>query len=226
MSPRFATPLLALIVSCAPASASLPVAEHGVRDFATALHSEDPRPAYLLLAASARAQVSFEVFAQQWRRSRLERQHLANDLAQRLDAGTVTHERARAGFADGRRLLLLREGDSWKLDAALVTPVRAESPREAIRNFQDALARRDLDAALATLTPSRQAGIGGQLHGFLRGLAARVEATIDQLGADRAELRWEDAGIRYRVVVVRQGESWGIEDIHIRATPAPAQPTE
>jgi hypothetical protein len=47
-----------------------------------------------------------------------------------------------------------------------------------------------------------------------------VNDRIDELGGDRAELRWDDDGIRYRVVLRREGDEWRVDDLYIRATPS------
>jgi hypothetical protein len=44
-----------------------------------------------------------------------------------------------------------------------------------------------------------------------------VNDRIDQFGNNRAELRWDENGIRYRIVLSKEGEEWRVDDIHIPA---------
>jgi hypothetical protein len=37
--------------------------------------------------------------------------------------------------------------------------------------------------------------------------------------ADRAELRWDENGIRYRIVLRKEDDEWRIDDIYVRPIP-------
>ena len=57
---------------------------------------------------------------------------------------------------------------------------------------------------------------------FISGLAKRVNERPDTFGgdrADRAELRWDENGIRYRIVLRKEDDEWRIDDIYIRPAP-------
>ena len=40
-----------------------------------------------------------------------------------------------------------------------------------------------------------------------------------RVGPDRAELRWDENGIRYRIVLRKEDEEWRVDDIFIRPAP-------
>src|SRR5690606_4985228 len=99
--------------------------------------------------------------------------------------------------------------------------LRAKEPRDAIRLFADAIAARDVSAALNVLTQRRREGLTKQIEGFITGLGKRINDRLDRFGPDRAELRWDENGIRYRIVLRKEDDEWRIDDIYIR--PAPKQ---
>jgi hypothetical protein len=88
--------------------------------------------------------------------------------------------------------------------------------------FAEALEHNDLEGVLRTLTTRRRTGLSAQLEGFLDGLSRRIDDKIDEIGSDRAELRWDENGIQYRIVLRKEDGEWRIDDIHIR----PAEPKE
>ena len=122
-------------------------------------------------------------------------------------------------FADGKAVGLVRDQARWRLDAPLVSRTHAARPREAVRMFAEAIRDRDLEAFLRSLTRRRREGLMRQLDGFLAGLERKVEGTIEEIGNDRAELRWDEAGMRYRIVIRKEDDAWLIDDIHIQPAP-------
>lgn len=85
--------------------------------------------------------------------------------------------------------------------------------------FAEAIRNKDLTAVLRTLTQRRRDGLTRQLDGFLAGLDRRIEGTIEEIGGDRAELRWDENGIRYRIVLRKEDDEWRVDDIYIRPAP-------
>jgi hypothetical protein len=51
---------------------------------------------------------------------------------------------------------------------------------------------------LGVLTQRRRDGLTKQVEGFVAGIGKRVNDKIDEFGNDRAELRWDENGIRDR----------------------------
>jgi len=199
----------------APASAS-------VQELVAALRTDDPRRAYDLLSSDIRKSTSYDEFALQWKQSKAEREWQARVLEESLKGDPDVGERALASYADGKMVALEREGRSWRLESALVSHTSAQRPRDAIRLFAEALGHNDLEGVMRTLTSRRRNGIEAQLKGFLDGLERRVDDKIDEMGSDRAELRWDENDIQYRIVLRKEDGEWRIDDIHIR----PSEPKE
>lgn len=209
---------LAALTACAPVGRT-PPAQRGVTSLIGALRGDDPRAAYALLSAPTRQRVSFEEFALQWKASAAERAWQADALDAALRADPDVDERALVTYADGRTIALERETDRWKLDDALVSRVRAARPRDAIKMFAHALRARDLEGVLRTMTLRRREGLAHQIEGFLAGIDRKVDGKLDEIGTDRAELRWDEHGLRFTIVLRREDDEWRIDDIHVLPSP-------
>lgn len=217
--------LVALIAAACggPAGPSSPAAD-GVRVYLSALKSNDPRDAYDMLSSETRKQVSYDAFAAAWKTSEKERQWQIKALEESLKGNPDVGERALISFPDGKLVQLEREGRTWRLESELVSRSRAKRPRDAIRLFADAIAQRDVGGALGVLTQRRRDGLMKQVEGFVAGIGKRINDRIDEYGTDRAELRWDENGIRYRIVLRKEDDEWRVDDIYIR--PAPKDETE
>ena len=201
-----------------PAGPSAP-ASNGVRAYIAALKSNDPRDAYNLLSASVRKKVSYDEFSVSWKQSEKERVWQATVLEQSLKGNPDVGERALISYSDGKLVQLEREGKAWRLDSELVSRSRARRPRDAIRLFADAIAARDVSSVLGVLTQRRRDGLTKQVEGFVAGIGKRINDKIDEFGTDRAELRWDENGIRYRIVLRKEEDEWRVDDIYIRPAP-------
>jgi hypothetical protein len=201
-----------------PAGPSVPAAT-GVRAYIAALKSNDPRGAYDLLSAPVRKQVSYDEFALSWKQSEKERAWQAKVLEESLKGNPDVGERALVSYSDGKLVQLEREGTAWRLDSELVSRSRARRPRDAIRLFADAIAARDVSGVLGVLTQRRREGLTKQVEGFVAGIGKRINDKIDEFGNDRAELRWDENGIRYRIVLRKEDDEWRVDDIYIRPAP-------
>jgi hypothetical protein len=210
--------LLVAVGSCGgPAGPSSPAAD-GVREYVKALHSNDPHDAYDLLASDVKKKLSYDEFALQWKQSQQERAWQAKVLEDSLKGSPDVGERALVSFSDGKLVQLQREGKTWRLESELVSRSRAKQPRDAIRLFADAIAARDVSAALNLLTQRRRDGLQKQVEGFIAGLGKHINGSLETLG-DRAELRWDENGIRYRIVLRKEEDEWRVDDIYIRPAP-------
>ena len=69
------------------------------------------------------------------------------------------------------------------------------------------------------LTQRRRDGLTKQIEGFVAGIGKRINDRIDEFGTDRAELRWDENGIRYRIVLRKEDDEWRVDDIYIRPAP-------
>ncbi len=193
-------------------------ASDGVRAYLAALKSDDPHDAYRLLTDSTRREVSYDEFAKEWKTSAKERAWQARVLEQSLKGNPDVGERALISFSDGKLVQLELEGSTWRLESELVSRSRAKRPRDAIRLFADAVTRRDVSAVLGILTQRRREGIARQVEGFIAGISKHVNGSLDEF-TDRAELRWDENGIQYRIVLLKEDDEWRIDDIYIRPKP-------
>lgn len=201
-----------------PRGPSTPAAT-GVRAYLDALKRNDPRDAYAMLSASTRRKVSYDEFALQWKQGEKERAWQVRVLEAALKGNPDVGERALISFSDGKLVQLEREGVNWRLESELVSRSRAKRPRDAIRIFADAIAAKDVGGALGTLTQRRRDGLTKQVEGFVAGIGKHINDKIDEFGTDRAELRWDENGIRYRIVLRKEDDEWRIDDISIRPAP-------
>jgi hypothetical protein len=197
---------------------SAPAAD-GVRELVAALHDNDPHEAYKLLSSDERKRVSFDEFALQWKQTDRERAWQAKRLEESLKGNPDVGERALVSFSDGKLVSLEREGKTWRLESELVSRSRAKQPRDAIRLFADAIGQRDIAAVLGVLTTRRREGLQRQIEGFIAGIQKNAGAKLEQPSADRAELSWDENGIRYRVVLRKEDDEWRVDDIYIRPKP-------
>lgn len=210
--------VLALAAGCRGARGPSTPAADGVRAYLHALKSNDAHEAYNLLSSDARKKLSYDEFALQWKQSEQERAWQVKVLEDSLKGNPDVGERALVSFSDGKLVQLEREGKTWRLESELVSRSRAKRPRDAIRLFADAIAARDVGAALNVLTQRRREGLSKQIEGFINGLQKHVGGSLDEFG-DRAELRWDENGIRYRIVLRKEDDEWRVDDIYIRPAP-------
>ena len=210
--------ITALAACGGPGGPSSPASD-GVRAYVHALRADDPRAAYDLMSEDARKQTSFDEFSLAWKRSAPERAWQAKALEDSLKGNPDVGERALVSFSDGKLVELQREGRAWRLESELLGRSRAKQPRDAIRLFADAVAAKDVTGALGILTQRRRDGLVRQVEGFITGLAKHQNDRLDPESADRAELRWDANGIRYRIILRKEEDEWRIDDIYIRPAP-------
>jgi hypothetical protein len=201
-----------------PAGPSSPAAD-GVREYVKALHSNDPHDAYDLLASDVKKKLSYDEFALQWKQSEQERKWQAKVLEDSLKGNPDVGERALVSFSDGKLVELEREGKTWRLESELIGRSRAKDPHDAIRLFADAVGARDVSGALDVLTERRRDGLMKQVQGFITGLAKHQHDRLDPQNDKHAELRWDENGVRYRIVLKKENDEWRIDDIYIRPAP-------
>lgn len=210
-----------------PAKRPVPPASEGATEFAAALRSDDPEPAYELLSDELKQKISFEEFASQWQKTGPERIARATTLEEEMQSDIGFDEQARMVYPDGKTVYLSREGNFWRVDAAMVSRYHAGRPHDAISIFAQALADRDYEALLRILTERRRDGIGKQVDSFLKSLLehlASPDNALELVGKDRAEMRWDDGTKRYKLILRREGEEWRIDDIQLQ--PTPVEPDE
>lgn len=213
-----------MIAGCGadPAKRPVPPASNGVAEFAKVLRSDDPEPAYALLSEELKRQISFEEFATQWKKTASERTARATTLEEELQSDAAFDEQAKLVYPDGKTVYLSREDDAWRVDAAMVSRYHAGRPHDAVSIFAQALADRDYEALLRMLTERRREGIGKQVESFVSSLLTRLASpdnALELIGDNRAEMRWDDGAKRYKLILLREGEEWRIDDIQLQPTP-------
>jgi hypothetical protein len=215
---------LVLAAACGGAGGPSSPAADGVRSYVHALRANDPHDAYEMLSADARKQISFDEFSLQWKQTTGERAWQAQVLEESLKGNPDVGERALVSYSDGKLVELEREGKSWRLESELIGRSRAKDARDAIRLFADAINARDVNGALDVLTQRRRDGLLKQVQGFISGLAKHQHDRLDPESVDRAELRWDENGVRYRIVLKKEHDEWRIDDIYIRPAPKDEDP--
>jgi hypothetical protein len=195
----------------------------GVELVVAALRSDDPARAYALLSVDLRQQIDYEQFVEQWQRAQAERRERARDIEAELRASPSMGERARVTLADGSAVHLVREGNAWRLESALLTALRTGQPRETLQMFAQALTTRDYDALLRVLTERRRDAIADLLGDLTTSLTRHLESgadTIEVLDEDRVEMRWEDGDVRYDILLRKEGGEWRVDDLRVRTLPS------
>ncbi len=197
-------------------------AADGVRAYLAALRADNPKAAYEMLTSEHRLKMTFEQFAVLWKEGAAERKQQAADLQEGLKGDEDLGERANVAYPDGKSVDLMRESGKWRLESGLISRTHAGSPRDAVRIFAQALEDRSYESLIRILTFRRKDGISRQVDAFVSGLIDHLGDKIDFTGKarDRAELRWEEDGMRYKIVLRREDDEWRIDDVHIRPSPA------
>lgn len=222
----FVAVVLMLSLGCGgsgPRSKSAASPAPGVQSYIDVLRADDPGPAYALLSDEVRRQMSFEEFAAQWKDSAAERTEQAQALQQRLEGAPPVQQHAVVVYPDGQTVHIVQEDGAWHLESAIVAPEHASGPHDAVRIFVRALEMRDIRRVMRILTVRRQDSIGAQLDAFVTSLGRRLagaDNTIEIFGKDRAELRWDDDGRQYKIVLRKEGDEWRVDDVHLRPAPA------
>lgn len=195
-----------------------------MRAYVHALEANDAHAAYEMLSADTRRQISFDEFALQWKQTAGERAWQAKVLEESLKGNPDVGEHALVSFSDGKLVELDREDQAWRLQSELIGRSRAKNPHDAVRLFADAISARDVTGALDVLTQRRRDGLVKQVQGFITGLAKHQHDRLDPENDTHAELRWDENGIRYRIVLKKENDEWRIDDIYIRPAPKDEDP--
>lgn len=194
-------------------------ARAGVAELAEVLRGDDARAAYELLAKDVRATVSFEAFEATWRETKIERTARAAELDKTMRGAGSLGERATLRYPDGKTVNVVRDADAWHMESPIVARGHASRPRDAVKILFDALATRSFDSLMGILTERRQSDFRGELELFIATMGERLDAPLDLVGPDRAELRWDSKDRRYRVVLRKERDEWRVDDIHVAPIP-------
>ena len=114
--------------------------------------------------------------------------------------------------------------DLYSVGATLYYALSGWKPRDSNPSEKRAplaTIAKDVPGALNMLTQRRRDGLQKQVEGFIAGLGKHINGSLETLG-DRAELRWDENGIRYRIVLRKEEDEWRVDDIYIRPAPKTA----
>lgn len=191
--------------------------EATVASLASALSEHDVEGAYRLMSRHYREQVTLEEFRAMFS-DQAEIDHTAERLRHR---DGPADEEASVTYGTHERLLLRREGDTWRVVTDVVDWYSQRTPRQAVRSFVRAIEARRWDVLLRLLPEvDREAMTEDRLREMLAGegeealdhlaagMRSALEADIEEHG-DHATLPY---GERFRVELVREGNVWCVAD--------------
>lgn len=196
---RLAVALGAVVaVGCGAAPVRLAGPEGTVSDLALALSAGDTE-SISRAAARSLPEVSAAVEG-----SRAELHALGQTLEQ-----TPVERSARVALADGGTIVLVRDGESWRVDRGVLGRPALGRPVDAVLALHDALARSRIQAVLALLARTPRAEIESQLARWLDGTADPDALQID--------VRGEQASVRTptgeQLELVRESGEWHLVDL-------------
>jgi hypothetical protein len=212
--------------NCCPPQALKPDPgpESVLREYTRHLKSRDTNRAYDLLSSNTKRHLD---------RQELERflaenaEHLAGPLEALFEAsGVEVTVRATLRSEKGEEIRLVREGETWRIEAGALVPSTSATPEEAVRRFLLAIELKSCEALLQCAPPPTRARLArNQLLsgcreqiGALRETAAQIRSAGTKpvkVSDRRAEITYlgTAAGSRQLIVVEYDGR-WYIEDLH------------
>ncbi len=209
--------------ACGGSTAKETRATQGVSSYVATLRADDPSGAWNLLSEDARKGMTFDEFEAAWKASAAERARQADQIEEGLKGDPDMTERATVTYKDGKTVQLHHNGGRWRLDSGLVSRTIARTPLDAIDIFARAIDRRDFQSVMAVLTERRREGINKFVGEFAASLRKqKSEEGIQFMGKNRAELAWDENGMRYKVTLIREGDEWRVDDFDIQPAPEPS----
>ncbi len=182
-SPSLASPSLAalsmaaLLFACAPRA--LPDPRVAARQWANAVEAGDDAALYAMLTDEARSAHGRDGVARS----------LATDKRELLALGraaaaptAVLETRADVVFSADRTARVVLEEGLFRVAAAAALPAGAESPRGALRELRDVLARRSFAGLLRVLTRDSARSLDGGLEDLVDALAEPSTVRVDVEG--------------------------------------------
>jgi hypothetical protein len=209
---------LALCFGCAAGSHA--VSPNDVlRAYAQALKEHRLGDAYALLSREAQARVSLAVFTQMAQENPKEIEEISADLLRPTENAKVT---ATLTTPDGDTLLLVYEGERWKVDASAIDLYRQDSPLAALGSFLRAFDHKRYDVLLRFVPEAQAEGLSpealqaaweGEQRTHMERLTQSLKASLAnakvELLGDRATVGYGAGGT---VELVNEHGSWKIED--------------
>jgi hypothetical protein len=189
-----------------------------VRQYASHLIDGQTQEAHRLLSSRSRKEVSGKSFQRFIAEGSQRLKQLLKDLA---TAELEVELTAILKAEDGSQVVLVREGETWRLDSGTVVPSLGFSAQAAVKQFVRAIEAKDCQAVLACAPPKTLAN--HQRDKLLRGcrdkmehllqIAARIRscgAQPQQVSPTRAELTYHQ---NKKLIVIKHESRWYIEDL-------------
>jgi hypothetical protein len=190
-----------------------------LRSYALALREGRTKDAYVLLSAEARGRLSLAEFQRMVTENGREIEDLSASLLAPAEVPRVT---ATLTSPDGETLLLVYEGDAWRVDGSALDLYSQESPEAAIASFVRAFNNKRYDVLLRFVPESKREGLSAeQLKKAWEGeQRQQVEQLTQALEASLPNVRVEVLGTRATVAygaggtveLVHELGAWRIED--------------
>ena len=207
--------LLALLGSlggCGSGSASSKRPSTAIDILVSASAQNNADAVYALLSKDVQKRVSKSEFRELWNKHERERELWAAEASP--NEQIENRQRATLTYSDGKKIGLVKQGESWRLTTALVAEFYAASPKDAVRYFIQALDNSNVQPILRVLSPERKSTLSSVLVDFRTSIATALDNPITILGKDRAELDWAGENATYRLITIRRNGSWFIDELH------------
>ena len=190
-----------------------------LRSYALALRESRTADAYALLSQEAQARLSYADFSRMVAENGREIDDVSAGLLQPAEASRVT---ATLTSPDGDTLLLVYEGDAWRVDGSALNLYSQDSPAVALQSFVRAFDNQRYDVLLRFVPESKREGLTReQLERAWKGeQREQVERLTQALKASLPNVRIEIIGDRATaaygaggtVELIHEQGAWRIED--------------
>ena len=187
------------------ASQALPDPREAARRWVAAVEAGDESAAYALLRETARRAHGPQGVARLLSSERPEL--LALGRAAAAD-GAVLETSADVDFGNDRRARVVLEGGRFRVAAAGALPVGAATPRDALRELRDVLARRSVAGLLRVLTRESAESLDTGLSKLVEALAEPASVELDVEGR-RATAQLPGG---HKVTLEREDGIWHVKD--------------
>jgi hypothetical protein len=206
------------LVGCAAGGADAGPRD-ALRSYALALREGRTRDAYALLSTEAKSRLSLPEFQRMVAENGREIEDIAAGLLAPAEVPKVT---ATLTSPDGETLLLVYEGDTWRVDGSAIDLYSQETPEATLASFVRAFDNQRYDVLLRFVPESKREGLSAeQLKRAWEGeQRQQIEQLTQALEASLPNLRVEVLGTRATVAygaggtveLVHELGAWRIED--------------
>jgi hypothetical protein len=190
-----------------------------LRSYALALREGRTRDAYALLSSDAKSRLTLPEFQRMVAENGREIEDIAAGLLAPAEVPRVT---ATLTSPDGETLLLVYEGDAWRVDGSAIDLYSQETPEATLASFVRAFDNERYDVLLRFVPEAKREGLSvEQLERAWKGeQRQQLEQLTQALAASLPNLRVEVLGTRATVAygaggtveLVHELGAWRIED--------------